>query len=1287
MKILAIRGKNLASLSNEFAVDFQSEPLATAGLYAITGATGAGKSTLLDALCLALYGNTPRLARSTLQGETIPDVGENSVGPTDPRTLLRRGASEGFAEVDFIGSDLVAYRARWSVRRARNRADGKLQASDLSLLRLADRQPLTEHRKSETLKLIERCIGLSFEQFTRAVLLAQNDFAAFLKSSDDERAELLQTLTGTETFTHLSMQAFARAKEENEALKLLTLQLADQAPLNAEARLAKTQELAGQTAQLNALEQRKSALEAHVRWQQQREKLQANEAEAAARHTQAQQAKAQAAERSTQFACIEAVQAARPLCSEVERLQRETELGASTLKQQRTQAQQAVQFAEARKAPLDAAILLLQKAEQAKSEAQPAIDRVKAFDAQIAALAPNLQRALKERDAGQQLLRQEEARRSQRQNELTHTQAALQAAQGWLLENARTRPLAEGWPRWEMLFSQAAQRQAEHQQTQAKWAELRQEESEIGKALAQERLRHAALATGYQGAVEKLEELSRACAAFQPEERRKRQQELETRRELLAQASQLWQDLGEQQQRLQHLAAQRQIHTRVRQECVAQLAECAAAQPPAERDLANAEKSLRLAELARSENVEQMRALLTDADPCPVCGAQEHPYAQHNPALDAVLTVLRQEVDRLRQIRNARVQRAATAQAGQQSAEQQIAQIERDSAVASSALQTRQQQWAALPLSEENAFGAGSDVAAQLSEQQAALKARLAQLGNEEAAYRTTLQQKDGAQIATDKAQAARVTAQHVLTQRELAYQKSVQSCQTARDKRDELALQLTTALSELDAAFPAADGLTWREAWGNDAAAFSLQCASAVHAWTTQQRQVGELNEKINAIAAAIQGALHVIDNATRHLANQSAQCAQLERDLQARQAARKEALSALRVLSLLGDRAVGEVEDVNEVNEVEAHFSAQIEQGRAALSEQQKAQQQADAARARGEEAVRQTAAHLEKNQALLKTAEQTLADWRQAFTMPGEESRPIGPDALNAWLAFTPSWIHAERQSLQALENAIATTHAVLKEHRSAHLAHRSARPLEKWIDATAETAETTETAEATATTTETLRAALLNTLADLGPLKVQAAALQLALAHDDQCRQKSQSLLAEVEKQSAQAHVWAQLGELIGSADGKKFRNFAQQLTLDILLGYANRHLESLSRRYRLQRIKASLGLLVVDRDMGDEVRSVHSLSGGESFLVSLALALGLASLSSHRVQVESLFIDEGFGSLDNDALVVAMEALDCLQAQGRKVGVISHVQEMTERIGTRIQVQRLAGGQSHVSVVG
>ena len=188
MRILAIRGRNLASLSNGFEVDFTAEPLASAGLFAITGPTGAGKSTLLDALCLALYERTPRLSRANSRSESVPDVGEHAIGSSDPRNLLRRGAGEGWAEVDFVGSDGQGYRSRWTVRRARGKQDGKLQASEISLSRLADGQLLGDHRKTETLRQIEAVIGLNFEQFTRAVLLAQNDFATFLKAGDDERA-------------------------------------------------------------------------------------------------------------------------------------------------------------------------------------------------------------------------------------------------------------------------------------------------------------------------------------------------------------------------------------------------------------------------------------------------------------------------------------------------------------------------------------------------------------------------------------------------------------------------------------------------------------------------------------------------------------------------------------------------------------------------------------------------------------------------------------------------------------------------------------------------------------------------------------------------------------------------------------------------------------------------------------------------------------------------------------------------------------------------------------------
>ena len=160
----------------------------------------------------------------------------------------------------------------------------------------------------------------------------------------------------------------------------------------------------------------------------------------------------------------------------------------------------------------------------------------------------------------------------------------------------------------------------------------------------------------------------------------------------------------------------------------------------------------------------------------------------------------------------------------------------------------------------------------------------------------------------------------------------------------------------------------------------------------------------------------------------------------------------------------------------------------------------------------------------------------------------------------------------------------------------------------------------------------------------------------------------------------------LGEVIGSHDGKLFRSFAQSLTLDGLLAVANSHLEELAPRYQLERVpKHDLELQVIDRDLGGEVRSVQSLSGGESFLVSLALALGLSSMSAHDVRVRTLLIDEGFGTLDPATLDSALAVLDALQATGRQVGVISHVPALVERVGAHVRVSPRGGGRSEVVV--
>ena len=175
--------------------------------------------------------------------------------------------------------------------------------------------------------------------------------------------------------------------------------------------------------------------------------------------------------------------------------------------------------------------------------------------------------------------------------------------------------------------------------------------------------------------------------------------------------------------------------------------------------------------------------------------------------------------------------------------------------------------------------------------------------------------------------------------------------------------------------------------------------------------------------------------------------------------------------------------------------------------------------------------------------------------------------------------------------------------------------------------------------------------------------------------------------QIQDLQQQLNRWGKISQLIGSSDGAKFKRFAQEHHLDILIEYANQQLQPLAPRYQLQRIPNSLGLAIIDQDMAGEIRPVLSLSGGETFLVSLALALAIANMAAGSMKLESLFIDEGFGTLDPNSLHIVMDALDRLQSQGRKVILISHVQEMHERIPVQIQVQNTSAGASQIKVIG
>ncbi|MBX3275288.1 MAG: hypothetical protein KF729_33795 [Sandaracinaceae bacterium] len=277
--------------------------------------------------------------------------------------------------------------------------------------------------------------------------------------------------------------------------------------------------------------------------------------------------------------------------------------------------------------------------------------------------------------------------------------------------------------------------------------------------------------------------------------------------------------------------------------------------------------------------------------------------------------------------------------------------------------------------------------------------------------------------------------------------------------------------------------------------------------------------------------------------------------------------------------------------------------------------------------------------------------------------------GLDANDALVRLRrdPAELDGWRAELERLDRERAEAAAVHAERARKRLHHEASDPPRLARDAAS--ARRLEAARRLDETRELLHAA------------------RARLERDEADRASAAGLDAEVAAARAKVGVWLTLSELIGSATGGKLRVFAQSLTFDLLLAHANHHLATLAPRYSLERVPGEdLAPQVVDHEMGGEVRAVSSLSGGESFLVALGLALGLASLGSERARVDTLFIDEGFGALDPESLETVLGALDTLQAGGRQVGIISHVPIIEERFATRVHVFAAGPARSAVAVV-
>ena len=1252
MRILKLRFQNLNSLQGEWEIDFRHAAYADEGIFAITGSTGAGKSTILDAICLALYGATPRL-------------GEITQSKND---LMSRHTGECLSEVIFATKS-GSYRCTWLQKRARKNPEGNLQSPTHEIAPFTDdatKLPPLETQTRKTRKLVAEFTGMDFDRFTRAMLLAQGSFAAFLQADVNERSNLLEEITGTEIYGDISKKVHEFKTQSDAELKTLTDRLSGMTVLSDE-------QVHSLTSQKNALvdivNQTKTAMtkiESDKLWRQNLDAYthQIHKLEHEARDLAEQES--QFAPQKTQ---LQRALKALEVSGDIKKLDYQRDLLSAQLSElasyehQLPSAEHNYQLAQKNQTERQAQA---QQTETDWQQAQPLLNQVRKLDTtlgqknqyaqeiaqQLSQLSEQLAHNAQSIDSQQQQLVSQQVEReqlTQAQQQIPHATTLPQtlASLTQLQETSQT------------LSEQAQALVTEQQQLQGDFQHNEQQASALQSQLTQLQSQIFQHRQNLESQTSQLHHLTQGQSAAAL------RQQVETYWQTDQQLASIQSDVQTWQTNLQHY----QQFVQQLADGQTQLAQIASQRLTSEQQQQAAEQTAELLNrnlilLAKIQDLTDERDKLRHGEPCPLCGSTAHPFATHQPYTpddtEQQLAIAKQRLDDINQqlqqllleehaLTNNQQQRNDHLQHLQAHNQRLLNQLQ----LASQHLihaQPVQQAIEALPLA---AAPSTDDDIDHQAVQTLVTIIKAEQTNNQQslAALQDSLTQIEAVQSEQQQTQQrlAKLSEEyHDVLQQQTLLQNQQQHRQ---DRIRDIDAQQLVIAEKQHQVMQRIDTLLMP--FATRERTFSFATTQDVNAQLNQhidtlaqllQRYQG-LETKLSHINDTITGIEQAL---TRLLADQQ-HLTQNQHQVRQRQQALAQEISELQAqrYALFGEQAVDIVSHalIQAKNQALQDYQASQTAFHEQLSQLQILQQQI---------------ASLTTSTTQLKTAQQTLqADIQQRFATLGFVDEA---DYRAAVLVDT------ERERLQQLASQLHDSqqrnHNLLSEAKRIHqqlLNHpQTALSLEQLLDALGQLQQ------------------------QFSEQQKQLGAVEQQLAANEALKQNQQQLLDAINQQRNHTEEWKVLHQLIGSSDGKKFRNFAQGLTFNIMVAHANEQLKKMSDRYLLiADSEQPLMLNVMDNYQGGQIRTSKNLSGGESFIISLSLALGLSNMASHRMQVDSLFLDEGFGTLDEEALDVALDTLTNLQQSGKLIGVISHIQALKDRISSQIQVVPQTGGISKI----